>query len=148
MAGFDGAMTTPINSNSAAAIRNTLNVPSTTEMEEAIAQWTASTTQTLTVFDDRVTPSAIDIPRARKTGKIVSIGGVFTVKVALASNQTSVFVLPNDCIPQFNMYFAVIRESDGKAFIGQVSSSGNFNVLHGGGLSVGDVIYFGFTYAL
>lgn len=117
-------------------------------VDRAIAQSTASTTQNLTVYGDRVTPSATDIPRARKTGKIVSIGGLFTVKVALTSNQTSVFVLPSDCIPQFNMYFAVIRESDGKAFIGQVASTGNFNILHGGGLSVGDKIYFGFTYAL
>ena len=109
---------------------------------------TASTTQNLTVYGDRVTPSPTDIPRARKTGKIVSIGGTFTVKVALASDQTTVFALPSDCVPPFNMYFAVIRESDGKSFIGQVASTGNFNILHGGGLSVGDVIYFGFTYAL
>lgn len=42
MSGFNGALPTPINSNSAAAIRDTLNVPSKTEMEAAIAQSTAN----------------------------------------------------------------------------------------------------------
>ena len=41
MSGFDGAMPTPINSNSAQGIRDILDVPSNSEMEAAIAQSTA-----------------------------------------------------------------------------------------------------------
>lgn len=42
MSGFDGAMPTPINSNSAQGIRDILDVPSNSEMEAAIAQSTAN----------------------------------------------------------------------------------------------------------
>lgn len=42
MTGFDGAMPTPINPNSAPGIRDILDVPSNQEMEAAIAQSTAA----------------------------------------------------------------------------------------------------------
>ena len=107
-----------------------------------------STTQNLSPYSNRVTPSQTDIPRVRKTGKIVSIGGVFTVNADLTSSQTTVMILPSDCVPPFNMYFTVERESDRVCFPGQVATTGNLNIIHAGALRANDVIYFGFTYSL
>lgn len=116
MAGFGGAMPTPINPNSAPGIRDILDVPSNQEMKAAIAQSTAVVSTTLSSSGhpniDTTKPFNVSVI---KTGKICFARIFSIVPATSASGWSDIITLPSGYTPNWDMNIVLYDDTAGKA---------------------------------
>lgn len=110
----------------------------------------SSTSAELGVYDNRVkNVSSTEPAIVTKRGNVCVVSGYIEYLVSPTSYQSSILTIPNGYMPVSNIYTTVVRASDGKAFVAQVSlSSGYVNIYNRGEISTGDKFYLGITYVI